>query len=170
MDSGVLIEPIVDNKNHGYAVQAKRFSFGLKITNCTNIPTKVFEISSVSITSANGQDISEHFGNKKFSVPVINPEESITVKIGDNGQFMSGLVSVKVFIRVKDEGDQIDFLQKNPFTNDLTKISVNYWIDFLYIKSSAEYRQEISTKWIIGLTWTTVILSLIQILSIIINN
>ena len=42
MNTGILIEPVINNKTYGFAVQAKKFSFSLKITNCSNSPSEKF--------------------------------------------------------------------------------------------------------------------------------
>lgn len=169
-DKGILIEPIVNGEIYGYPIQAKEFSFGLKITNCSDSPSEEFSISRIRLSSASGQNIADNFGDKKFFVGVINPGDSNIINVGSNGQFMHGLVDIKFTILPKKSDIQIMSLQKNPFTGEFTKVGFNHWMDFLYIKSSSEYRQEISTKWIIKLTWATAILTLIQVASIVFRN
>ncbi len=162
----ILIEPIINNKEHGFAIQAKSFSFSLKIKNCSDSPSPAFTIESISIHSAQGQNIGDNFGGKSFIVERLNPGEEKILPIGKNGQFMYGLVDVKARMTVQDSSN-LNFQQKNPFTKEICDIGVNTWIDFFYVKSSNEHQQDISTKWIILLTWATTILSLIQVASII---
>lgn len=71
----LLIEPMIDGKPHGNAIQAKKFSFDLQITNCGDIPSEEFTISTIQMRSEEGQDISEDFGRKQFHVGIINPGE-----------------------------------------------------------------------------------------------
>ena len=168
MEKGILIEPIINNESHGFAIQAKKFLLELRITNCLDVPSGKFKITSVVISSASGQNINENFGGKQFIVDTLNPNESKIIKIGETGQFMHGLVDIRLTLQQDDISNKLILLQKNPFTNEITNITkiigLNQWIDFLYIKSQSEHRQEISTSWMIKLTWATAILTLINII------
>ena len=166
MEKGILIEPVINDQIHGIAIQAKKFSLNLKISNHFDDPSEKFTISSIVISSESGQNLEDDFGKKTFFVDVINPGNSIIIKIGENGLFIRGLVGINMLIKPNDVSKQIVFLQKNPFTKEITKIGINKWADFFYMKSSSEYRQEISTKWIITLTWATAFFALIQVISI----
>ena len=165
--SKVLVEPLINGLVHGYAIQAKKFSLELKITNIDSSPSEAFDISSVVLKSAEGQDIIENFQGRKFYVEKINPGESKVISIGNNGQFMYGLVSIKIAIKLEDTTKEILAVQKNPFTNEYTDmLSPNMWVDFLYIKSAAQSSQEKSNKWLMRLTWVTAIFAFIQILPV----
>ena len=119
------------------------------------------------MSSESGQNLQDDFDKKEFFVDIINPGNFLIINIGENGQFIRGLVNIEASIKPKDSSKSITFLQKNPFTEEITNVGVNRWVDFFYMKSSSEYRQEISTKWIIGLTFTTAILAFIQVISIV---
>ena len=167
MESKILIEPIINGKKHGFAIQARKFSFDLKVTNKSNRCTPEILLENIYIKSAQGQDIRETFP-ESFYVKILNPEESCNIKIGENGQFMYGLVDIHMMIRKKDSTDtqEIKLLQSDPFTGEvreLEELKGLSWIDFFYIKSLTEYQQENSTKWIIKLTMVMIFLSILQI-------
>jgi len=167
MATKILIEPVINDKEHGFAIQAKSFSFGLKIKNCSDHPSPSFTITSINIGSAQGQNIRDDFGGKSFIIEGLNPDQEKILSIGKNGQFMYGLTDVHATITVQDISNNINFQQKNPFTKEVCDVKgVNNWVDFFYIKSSNEHQQDVSTKWIIRLTWATALLSLIQVGSI----
>lgn len=166
MNPQILIEPIVDGKPHGIAVQAKTFQFSLKITNHSNSPSEAFTITQVVIGSAQGQNINDGFGNKSFSVGVINPEQSVIINVGKNGQFMFGLIMINVDIVPNNAQRPITCLQKNPFTGNICEVSqigTNRWVDFFYIKSSSEDLQEETNRWLVILSWVIAISALITI-------
>jgi len=151
-ESSILIEPIIDGQPHNSAVQAKAFQFALKITNRSNSPSDPFTISSVVITSAQGQNINDNFSGKSFSVGVINPEESTIIEVGKNGQLMFGLVTVTVIITPSNVARPVTVLQRNPFTGSVCPIGNNHWVDFFYLKSSNEDLQEKTNKLLVILT------------------
>lgn len=170
MDNKILIEPIVDKTPHGYAIQAKKYSLDLKITNKSNTPSEEFTIDSITILSAENQNIRDNFDGKKFFVPIINPEESIVLHIGENGQFMHGLISIQAIIKPKKDGVYINFMQNNPFTNQMSSIvQKNTWVDFLYIKNSNNFLQEITNRRLLQLTWALFIIGIISIVPTVIK-
>ena len=118
--------------------------------------------------SAQGQNISDDFGKKSFSIGIINPEKSTIIDVGKNGQFMFGLINITVNIVLADTSKQIDFFQKNPFTGNLYEVGKNYWLDFFYIKSSSEDLQEKTNRWLVILTWVIAISALITVSPILI--
>lgn len=163
----LLVEPYINNELHGYPVQAEKFSLVLKITNQNNNPSDEFTISNISLESAERKDITEDFDRKTFLVNPINPGQSLDIKIGENGSFMHGLISLNIDATPKDSSKQINFLQKNPFTGKCSELRfTNKWVDFLYIKSANQSAQEKSSKWVMRLTWATAIFALIQIVPI----
>lgn len=165
MDKGILIEPIIDKKEHGNAIQAKTFFFALKITNLYETPSNEFNIDRVIMRSAEGQDILEDF-KKSFFIEKLNPNESKIIEIGKYGSYMHGIICVEVFARSTINTVTFDLLQKNPFTRDIVIIGQNHWIDFLYIKNSNEYKQEKATTWMIRLTIAIAFFTLLQIVFI----
>lgn len=163
MPQGILIEPIVNNKPHGFSVQGKRFSFSMKITNCSDSPSKEFTISKIYMSSESGQNLTEDFGAKSFYVGIMNPCESITISIADSGQFMYGLISLRAEITPKESSTPIMFLQKNPFSGEIISIGNNRWVDFCYMKSMSEYTQETSNEIMIWLTVVILFLTILQV-------
>lgn len=104
---------------------------------------------------------------KSFLVGIINPDESLIINIGKNGQFMFGLASIYANITPNDASKPISCFQKNPFTGDICKIKgENRFIDFFYIRSSNEDLQEKMNKWLVILTWVIAISALITIFPI----
>ncbi len=161
--NGILIEPIINGKKHGFAIQGKVFSFDLHITNGSEKPSPEFNITKIYFKSAEGYDASDDFSGKSFFVDKLNPGESRILKIGKNGQFLCGLVAVEANINPKDAGTKIKFLQKNPCTKEISEIhGDNRWYDFSYIKSLSEYTQEISSRWMMILTVVIAAATLIQ--------
>lgn len=164
MNTQILIEPMIDGEAHGTAVQAKSFHFGLRISNKSNSPSDSFTISRIIMQSAQGQDIHDDFDKRSFLVDSINPGEERVIDVGRNGQFMYGLTSVTVTINPSVLGKPIMFLQKNPFTESLTEIGQNRWVDFLYIKGVNEDLQEKTNIWLVRLTWIMVVISILLFL------
>lgn len=162
----LLVEPVINGVTHGSAIQAKKFSFDLRITNRGNAPTGAFTVLSLRMKSSEGQDIIETFGNRTFHVDVINPSEVKIIKIGDTAQSMHGLVNLHFRALPADTAITIEFLQKNPYTEEESIIGQNNWIDFFYIKSMNSHLQEKTNRWIMRLTWVTAIFTFIQILPI----
>lgn len=163
MKEGILIEPIINNQAHGFSVQGKKFSFALKITNFFNKPSSEFTIFSVRIFSEQGQNLVEDFDQRSFFVGVLNPNESLTIDIADSGQFMYGLVRIETSCALKDTSLKIKFLQKNPFSEEISVTGENYWVDFCYMKSLSEHTQERSNNIMIKLTVVLLILTVLQI-------
>ena len=62
----LLIEPVIDGVIHGPAIQSKKFSLDLEVSNRSNTPTSAFTITRLKMKSSEGQDISEDFAKKKF--------------------------------------------------------------------------------------------------------
>jgi hypothetical protein len=118
--------------------------------------------------SAHGQNISDDFGRKTFSVGIINPDQSTVIDVGNNGQFMFGLINITATIVPSDASRPVTFFQKNPFTGSFYEIGTNHWIDFFYIRSSSEDLQEKTNKWLVILTWVIAISALITTLPILI--
>lgn len=71
MTNGILIEPLINNKAHGVAVQEKSFSFGLRITNKQESPSDEFNISEIKLFSDNNREIVEEF-KKSFFINKLN--------------------------------------------------------------------------------------------------
>lgn len=165
MPEGILIEPLINNKEHGEAIQAKVFSFALKITNQQKGPSHEFNISNITIKSAEGQDIIERF-NKSFFIEKLNPEESKTIVIGKYGSPMYGLVNIDVTTTPTDEAVILNLLQKNKYTMDASEIGKNKWTDFLYIRNSNENKQERTTNMMLLLAFIVAFFTLLQIASI----
>lgn len=107
----ILIEPIINGKKSGFAIQAKVFSLDLLISNKSQSPSPEFEISKVYFNSAQGQTIVEDFGGKSFLVERLNPGENKKIEIGKTGQFMYGLVIIQA--NIKPQENPITFFQKN---------------------------------------------------------
>lgn len=166
MKEGILIEPIINKKEHGDAIQAEAFSFALKIINTQRVPSNEFNIFQIVMRSAEGQNIVEDFDKKKFFVEKLNPEESKIIELGKCGSYMYGIVSVHARIESINKSS-FDVLQKNPFTEEIIVIGKNKWVDFFRIRNSNEYRQERITNWIMYLTIAIGLLALIQCMSII---
>jgi len=57
MTTKLLVVPIVDGKAHGEAIQAKKFSFRLEITNCGDIPSSEFTIWRIVMEPSEPQSI-----------------------------------------------------------------------------------------------------------------
>lgn len=162
--NGILIEPVIDGKIHGFSVQAKQFSLALKITNMTDSPSEEFTINNFSMQSSQGQNIVETFGRKSYYVRTINPGESVTINIGSTGQFIYGVINLSLTAVPKTTGIIIRFLQKNPFTNEIVFIRNNEWIDFSYIKSATEYLQEKTNNKMTILTYVLIVIAIIQVI------
>lgn len=166
-NEGILIEPIINKKEHGTAIQTEAFSFALKITNIQKAPSNEFNISKIVIFSAESQNISEDFDDKSFFVEKLNPEESKIVEVGKCGSYMHGIVSVRVKVQSStDPSAPLNLLQKNPFTGEIFSIGKNEWHDFFYIRNSNEYKQERATNWAKFLTAMIAFFTLLQIVSI----
>lgn len=165
MENKILIEPLINGKEHGFAVQAETFSFDLKITNMSNEPSPKFNITKIFFESAEGKRLSDDFSGNSFFIDVLNPKESKIVNIGKNGQFLSGLVTAGAFIAPQDSGVKIVFLQKNPCTQEICKINgENRWLDFFYMKSLSEYGQEKTNRWMMIFTCIIAFFTLVQLI------
>lgn len=163
MNHNLLVEPVINKVTHGSAIQGKKFSFAFKITNLGSSPSPEFEIKSCHISSAEGQNIQDDFGKKSFHVPILNPGESKIVEVGLNGQLMYGLITIKFTAAPKVSTEIVEFSQKNQFTGENYIVGKDQWIDFFYIKSSAEEKQEKSTQWIMYLTFAIFLFTTIQV-------
>jgi len=75
-------------------------------------------------------------------------------------------VSVSATIQPTNQGITLELLQGNKFTGDITKVGINYWIDFFYVRNLNEYKQERINSTMIGLTIVITIFTLLQILFI----
>jgi len=168
MDSEISIEPIINKKIYGFAVQAKKFSFDIKVTNNSIKPSPEFDIIEITLSNSQGQDFSDDFGNRSFFIEKLNPGENKIIKIGKNGQFTYGLVNIEIKAKAKDSTVDIIFLQKSPFTGETCKCEgKNRWIDFFYIKSLNEYEQERTNIIMIILTFIIAILTIMLAVPII---
>ena len=156
---GILIEPMVNGKEHGFAVQTKNFSFDLKVTNNLKIPSPEFVISNLVLSSAENQDINETFHQEKFHIKKLNPKENKTIRIGKGASWMYGLVNIRMVIRLQYPKSILDFLQKNPFTKDIYDIGKNNWTDFFYIKSINETKRGRATIAMLILTLVILVLT-----------
>jgi hypothetical protein len=159
-DSKILIEPIINNRIHGTASHAKKFSYGLKIKNIDERISNDFVISNVTLESAHGQNIIAT-ESKSFFVPRLNTNEEKYFDIGEHGSFMHGLVKIGVDLAPSDREKVIACFQRKPFTNSFLYVKTNGWVDFFYIKSPQDMAQE---KILLRLKWLSVtILSLIAV-------
>ncbi len=168
MNNGILIEPMINRKEHGIATQAETFSLHLKITNLENVPSAEFNIKNITLHSAEGQSIREDF-SKSFYIERLNPEESKIIEIGNYGSYMHGLVNISASVLPTSNAITLNLLQRNPFTKEVTEISKNSWNDFFHVKSSVIHEQQKANKRMIALTIIIGILTLIQLLTIFIK-
>lgn len=161
----ILIEPMVNGKEHGLAIQAVGFMLGLKVSNISSKPSSEFTISNICLMSAQGQDITNDCDGKSFFVEILNPGESKIIEIGKNGGFMYGLITIKAMIVPKESSVAIEINQKNSATKEISTLNQkNSYVDFLYIKSSSEYAQERLIKWTTWLTFVIAFLTLVQVI------
>ncbi len=139
---GILVQPIINNKEYGFGIQGKIFDFDIKLTNELNSPSPKFKIVAVKLTAPKDQNFNENFNGVSFVVPELNPNQSIIIHVGKYGHFMFGLVNVHIIVQPDNPSTPIKLLQKNPFTGQYTANSINEWFDFFYIKSLNEHEQE----------------------------
>lgn len=156
MNPKLLIVPLINKKEHGVAIQRKKFSFGLKVTNESNNPSPEFIINNIKFYSDKNQDMVSDF-RKEFNVGILNPNESKNIEIEEDGQIIHGLVRIEASIHAKEQGTIIDIVQKNQITKNASDSFPNRFVDFFYIRSLNEVKQEKSTRWMI---WLTIIIGI----------
>lgn len=140
MESKIQIEFITNTKGNKI-IQTIPFEVGLKITNIDNKPFPGATISSIWIKSASGQNIGEKI-DKEFSVPSINPNQSVVVNLGKTGTYMFGLAQIQINLLSAEKDKAIATYQRNQFTGEIQRYQINSWIDFFYIRSIDEYTRD----------------------------
>jgi len=168
MSCKIQIEVLIDNKPGYFTVQGKSFYLGLRIKNIGNEPSEEFTISKITIVSAEGKNIGDDI-SRSFFIKKLNPEETKNIEIKKQGSIIYGLATINLQLKMKTEDIKIEFFQKNHLTGENYMIGTNRWLDFLYIKSSSEYAQDISNKRIAWLTWILIGLAIIQLIFIFSN-
>lgn len=162
MNPKILIVPLINKKEHGVVIQRKKFFLGLRIINKSDIPSPEFKIKDLELFSDQNQDLSADY-KKEFYIGILNPNESRDIEIEEDGQIISGLVRIQAIIQASDSAVTIDTMQKNSITKKISDGLPNRFIDFLYIKSLYERKQERSTTVMICLTIMIGILALAQL-------
>ena len=162
-DSEIVIEPLIDNKTHGLAVQEKKFKYSLRFTNKGVPPSGAFTINKIEIGSAQGQNM-RVVEEKSFLIQSLNPSEEKIIPIGNYGVHMYGLANVSVQINPSQPEKQIACYQKNYFTNEIAYVKTNNWYDFIYIKTRGEYQQETSNSRMLWLTVAIFIMTALQVI------
>ncbi len=168
MNSQILIEPIIDGVAHKNITQGKKFSFCLRFTNRSLDNSKSFTVLEINIISAEGKSFEDNFSKKSFLIKSLYPNEIYYLCVGDNGFFLTGLLTVE--LKFNTEGNLFDFYQKNPFAQTLCiphrENEPNQWCDFLYVDTRSDALQEKTNNLIISFTVITAILGVIQIIPI----
>lgn len=167
MKHKVLLEPLIDGVAHKMPVQGKRFTFAIRVTNRGDHPSGPFTITSVKLHAEANLNMYDDFGKRSFFVATLNPGESLVVPIGENGQFMYGLLKVEVMCSPSDKQDEFTWYQRNPFSGSVTDLDESMrWVDFLYMKSSAEDAQERSNRIMLWLNTFLAFLAAMQIMKL----
>ena len=164
-ETNLIIESVIDGKVHGLAIQEKKFKFAIKFTNKGNSPSGEFTVDKIQIQSAQGQNmvITEE---KSFLIQKLNPSEEKVVQIGTYGTHMHGLANITIQIMPSQSNEQIVCHQKSSFTEEVSYIKTNGWIDFIYIKTRSEFQQEKNNSRMFFLSIVILVLTVVQVFNI----
>lgn len=165
----ILIEPIINDKKHGAAVQAKLFKLGLTFTNLENNPSKEFVINNINFGSAEGKEIVNNCDEKSFIISSLNPSQSYSVDLGSYGDPSFGLVSISLNAsHVNKEHGVVSLSQKDPYSNIISRLKPSThtpgrWNDFFYVESTTENQQRSVNSIMLWLTTVLTFLATMQV-------
>lgn len=159
----ILIEPVINGKSHGVAIQAKKFTLQLLLKNLSSKPSSEFKINNVWFKSAEGKDINNNCDDKSFVVKSLNPSEEYILDLGEYGHPSHGLLSIT--LKATSEAGEVTFYQKDPYTKNQSELKQkNTWEDFFLIESTNEIQQRRSNEVMIRLNWILLFLTTMQVL------
>jgi hypothetical protein len=155
MNSEILIELLINGKNNEMAVQGKKFSFGLKVTNISKSQSSPFTIENIKIDSDKNQNVYVMI-LQNYEIEALNKNESKIIEIEEQGFLMYGLVSVTCSIIPKNTSNTIDLFQRNSITNEISEKKMptgNKYVNFFVVQSSNEFAQQKASELMKKLTF-----------------